>query len=824
MKCRHPGGAAANHGPANFFEFPFETRSKDVCWPNFRLDGLLKKMGDALIFLSHSGEDTPAARELARLLSGHGLRVWLDVEQLTPGDRWGEKLEQALQRASTLIVYVGKSGVRRWVEREVRAGLERSVREAGFRLVPVLGPGSNPEDLPLFLNQYQRLDLRAGWQDAGQLRSLIEGATSRPAGNVSLLPHGRPPFQGLQPFDVEDSLIFFGRETEIEDLLDKLGTKSFLAVVGDSGSGKSSLVRAGLIPALYRGRYDGGRRLTEPWRVAIARPGEDPFGELAKALVDLKPEMRADEKLDFLQGLKHRLPRADGLDNAIAALSLPPRTRTLLVVDQFEELFTFTRAVDAEKERQAKEKRMAYVDALLGAARLESERPAHVVITLRADFYSHCWEHSQLTARLAANQYNVRRANRERLREAIEKPLAIAGASAEAFLVDEILDDVGDAPGNLPLLEHALSQLWDERENGVVTKKGYVKIGKLSGALQTHADRVLKGIGDENRGFARRVFVALTQLGDGTEDTRRRVKKSELAAMGSGSAAATAATDKIIKTLTDERLLTSSGRSDTSAHPAQADDVIEVSHEALIREWSVLRTWLNEGRDELLQERRLADAAAEWEKLKRDSGYLWSGNRLIRAEEWANRHEAGLSGVVREFLNASHRRALADARKAKRARLLISGLTALTILTVIGFLGWTVYEQRQREARLFEDSIVRDRDERLMWTRTDNLENISWNDAEKYCRDLRLGGFQDWHLPEIKQLRKLYDDKNGGVYHVRKPFRLTDYWVWSSEKEGSGSPYASGGRVYFNFSDGSGFFPLASSSTFRALCVRGSGE
>lgn len=185
-------------------------------------------MNNPLIFLSHSGEDTPFARELAQLLRPAGVDVWLDVERLQPGDRWEHKIEDGLRQATAMVLYVGKSGVRRWVDQEVRVALDRSTKEPDFRLIPVLGEGSNPDDLPLFLKQYQWLDLREGWSGASQLKSLIEGATRRHAEGVSLLPSGKSPFRGLQAFDVEDSLLFFGREAEIQELLDKLRVDSFV--------------------------------------------------------------------------------------------------------------------------------------------------------------------------------------------------------------------------------------------------------------------------------------------------------------------------------------------------------------------------------------------------------------------------------------------------------------------------------------------------------------------------------------------------------------------------------------------------------------------
>ena len=154
-------------------------------------------MGGPLIFLSHSGEDTQAAKELARHIEQAGLEVWLDVERLTPGDRWGQKIEEGLLQATALVVYVGKSGVRHWVDQEVRVALDRSTKEQGFRLIPVLGDGSNPEELPPFLKQYQWLDLRQGWSDAAQLKALIEGATRGRPKAFRFCPRGSHPSEGF---------------------------------------------------------------------------------------------------------------------------------------------------------------------------------------------------------------------------------------------------------------------------------------------------------------------------------------------------------------------------------------------------------------------------------------------------------------------------------------------------------------------------------------------------------------------------------------------------------------------------------------------------
>lgn len=660
-------------------------------------------MDRPLVFLSHSGEDTPDARALSRRLIAHGLDVWLDVERLTPGDRWGEKIEQGLRQATALVVYVGKSGVRHWVDQEVWVALDRSTKERDFRLIPVLGEGVNPEQLPLFLQQYHWLDLRAGWTNAGQFKALLEGATGTRAQGVSLLPPGKSPFRGLQFFDVEDSLLFFGRETEIQDLLNKLRTDSFLAVVGDSGSGKSSLVRAGLIPALHRGRFHDGKGWVESWRVAIVRPGDEPFGELAEGLPGLSPSMSEMEKKGFLKDLKEELATTrDGLRNAIASL-VPheSKTRTLLVVDQFEELFTLNRGLDAETEKRQKEKRRAYLDSLFAAARLQTERPVHVLITLRADFYSHCWEHDELTSRMGKNQYNVQRVSAEHLRDAIEKPLALAGAKAQPGLVDALLNDVGDKSSNLPLLEHALSQLWDKRAGSEITYESYTQIGRLSGALEHHANQVLEDLGAENEALARRIFLHLTRVGDGKEDTdtKRRLRKADLIALTGGGNT----TERVLQVLTDARLLISSGevvtpkdgQGDPALESTKTEAQLEVSHEALIRDWPRLKKWVNESRDELLIERRLVEAATDWEEGKRDSSFLWSGSRLTGANEWVRRHQEEVLPLMRTFVDASNSFVDASNRRAKRRLYLIRGLVLMILLMAVSFMGWTTYQARQ---------------------------------------------------------------------------------------------------------------------------------
>jgi energy-coupling factor transporter ATP-binding protein EcfA2 len=492
---------------------------------------------ELIIFLSHSGADTQAAKELAGLLRQGGVDVWLDVERLAAGDVWMDELEAALVRAKHLIVYIGPSGVRNWVGREVRFALHRSIQDRSFRLIPVLGPGADAEALPLFLKQHQWLDLRDGRDPAQELKRLLQSVTGLEPGGISLPPY-QSPFRGLFAFDEEDALLFYGRDKETDQLVKKLALDRFLAVVGDSGRGKSSLVKAGLIPALHGGRLALATGETACWKVCVARPG-DPFREFAESLAQLDSGLSAAESIALVAEAKSQMATGtEGLRNAIAGLRMPRATRVLVVIDQFEELFPTA---------TGKDEQLRYINTLLAAVPTETDHRIHVVITLRADSYLRCRVHPDLAKRIAANQFAVQRMDREQLREAIEKPLALAGIRTEPGLVDTLLNEVGDEPGNLPLLEHVLEQLWERRAVGVISNAAYENIGRLKGSLRNYADHAYETLGNEKkRAIARKILVRLTQLGEGSQDTRRRSTKTELLAAAGGQPEAQEVLDKLV--------------------------------------------------------------------------------------------------------------------------------------------------------------------------------------------------------------------------------------------------------------------------------------
>jgi WD40 repeat protein/DNA-binding winged helix-turn-helix (wHTH) protein len=513
---------------------------------------------------------------------------------------------------------------------------------------------------------------------------------------------GHSPFRGLQVFEPDDAWLFFGRDAETKELVIRLRRSPVVVVIGNSGCGKSSLVRAGLIPALRRGHFlhgdESGNSCIGPekaprsesddsWRIAIIRPSAAPFNYLAEVLPNqLAPELDLGKQAEFIADGRSKLPLGgDTLRDAICALANAAtqesdQTRILLVADQFEEIFALT-ASPQIRER--------YIDALLATSRWDGSVPVHLVLILRADFYSHCLEHSNLSDCLELNVYNVPRMTHEQLRESIEERLTLAGAHAESGLIDSLLEDVGAEPGNLALLEHALSQLW-EKCGGfgcTLTNSTYSKIGRLRGAMNAHADEVYGTITDEGqRELAKKIFLELVHLGEDAPDTRRRARKEDLLLLG-----ASGEIEPLLARLTASRLISMGGE----GHETFA----EVSHEALIREWSTLREWITQNREELRLARRLFQAADEWKSLSSDSGALLQGARLAQGEEWLAGHPAA-PPLVREFLQTSRAaRVAAEKRQLRNQRAAVTRLRWFSSVLVVALLvslsaAWIAYREQ----------------------------------------------------------------------------------------------------------------------------------
>ncbi len=439
---------------------------------------------------------------------------------------------------------------------------------------------------------------------------------------------GEPPFKGLQYFDQADSNLFFGRELLTAKLVHRLSQTQFLSVIiGASGSGKSSLVRAGLIPALKKGDpLLDGRKPPEGsrnWRIHIVTPTVHPLEALAIELTHDSESITAATTLmdDLMQD-----PRSLGLFLARKNSGY----HTLLVLDQFEELFTLCHD---EFEREA------FIDNLLNLVS-PGQSNATLILTLRADFYAHLAQYPELRDAVAQQQEYIGPMTAEELRLAIEEPAKRGHWTFEPGLVDLILRDVGDEPGSLPLLSHALLETWKRRSGHTLTLKGYADAGGVRGAIAHTAETVYQNLSPDEQSVARYIFLRLTELGEGTEDTRRRASFDELMSSAE-NADKRSEVRAVLNSLADARLIT------------LGDDTAEVAHEALIREWPTLREWLNQDRESLRLHRRLTEAAYEWELLGRDPGALYRGAHLAQARAWAELHPNTLNTGERAFLNTS---------------------------------------------------------------------------------------------------------------------------------------------------------------------------
>ncbi len=570
-----------------------------------------------------------------------------DVAQ-SPGTRWQGGLAGGLRASATCAVFIGKDDLDNWESEELDVAQNRAANDRDFRIIPVLLPGLpdpfDPSPLPPFLLSRSWVDFRPGLNDARALNRLlcaIKGIPPGPEyGGSPVATDDRTkaeivPYLGLQTFDEADARLFFGREADVQRLVEKLKAARFLAVIGASGSGKSSLVRAGLVPALRRNALPG----SDQWMIHVFRPGARPLAELALHLVQLRGE---DQRPGALTEMEQELRRDErAMHNAVrlklASLQLKSeeevRRRVLLVIDQFEEVFTLCHDDDERKR---------FLDNLLYASAALDGRSI-VVLTMRADFYYKCAAYGGLSARMAAHQYLVGPMVEENLRQAVEEPARLVGLKIEPELIAEVLAEVSNQPGTLPLLEYALLEVWKRRREGRLTLKAYRESGGVKEALAQRAEAVFTAFSPNQQEIVQRVMLRLTQPGEGTDDTRRRARMSEMLTRPDEREIVA----EVINTLANERLLT------TSADEHAQDQIVDVSHETLIRGWPRLRNWVEEDRAGLRTLLKLNDAAQEWQRENRDEGLLYRGARLAVALEWRARNEGRLSELEREFLVAS---------------------------------------------------------------------------------------------------------------------------------------------------------------------------
>jgi predicted chitinase len=469
------------------------------------------------------------------------------------------------------------------------------------------------------------------------------------------------PFPGLRPFEFHENHLFFGREGQSQQLIVKLSANRFLAAVGASGSGKSSLVRAGMLPALFGGLMTGAG---SAWRAVIMRPGNAPIRNLALALNSrdvFGAEDASNQKLTEIIDATLRRGRT-GLVEAVRLADLPSAENLLVVVDQFEELFRVNQGTNDEQRENDK---AAFVRLLLEAA---SQRvlPIYVVLTMRSDYLGDCSQFWGLPEAVSEGQYLIPRLSRDQLRDAIMGPIAVGGAEVAPRLVNRLLNDVGNDQDQLPILQHALMRTWDRwkqdgkpGEQHALGHYEHEDIGGMANALSNHADEAFNELGNQrSQNVAERVFKCLTEKGPDNREIRRPVTVQEICD------AVQADEREVFAVIETFRRTGRSFLMPPADVPLNADSLIDISHESLIRGWQKLREWVEQEAQSATIYRRLAETAVRYE---RGDDLLLTGPSLRLAQKWREDNKPNLAWARRYHLNFQQTMAFLD--ESVRARL-----------------------------------------------------------------------------------------------------------------------------------------------------------
>jgi DNA-binding SARP family transcriptional activator/WD40 repeat protein len=465
------------------------------------------------------------------------------------------------------------------------------------------------------------------------------------------------PYKGLASFGRSDASLFCGRERLVATLVSKFAVNRFLAVIGPSGSGKSSLVAAGLIPALAAPALPGSDR----WPFLLIRPGADPMTTLTRAFAGLTGQSSSPLR-----------PASDGdadllehLATSVLATARPRGDRVVLIVDQFEELFIACQDPDSRAE---------FIRLL--ATGTSEDGAVSVVIVMRADYYGACAEHPELARMMSRSQMLVTPMTDAELRRVVLEPARRVGLTVEDGLAETIAEDAAAQTGALPLVSTALLETWAAGSGTTLTLAGYLTAGGVRGAVARLAETTWDGFDDAQRAACRRMLLRLADPEGVSSDVRRRAARTELV---SGPTEET-----VLRTLIDRRLLTAS------------EETVEVAHEALLREWPRLVSWLEEDREGRRVHRQLADAATAWQADERDDAGLYRGVRLHAATDWAAAHPGDANPLETDFLatsDAAEERTVRTAvRTTRRLRALAAGLLVLLVAAAVA--GVVAIQQR----------------------------------------------------------------------------------------------------------------------------------
>lgn len=480
------------------------------------------------------------------------------------------------------------------------------------------------------------------------------------------------PFPGLRPFEAEESDLFFGREDDIFELLSRLRHMRFLAVVGASGCGKSSLIKAGLIASLTEGSLPG------EWRVAMLRPWQSPITQLAAALscpgVLEVPSNSADEAAAMVRAILQK--GALGIVETLQRYPLQAGENLLILVDQFEELFTF---MGDAKLAGAQDEARAFVKLLLEVISPKYKQlPVYVALTMRSDFLGNCALLPGLAEAINNGLYLLPQMEREQLRDAIRGPVDLSGAKISERLIDTLINDLRYDTDQLPILQHAMMRLWSQWSidgGDQIDFSQYQKIGELSGTLCNHAEEVFGQLNDQQQQIAEALFRSITQVKDG-KIVRRQTR---LGLIRKSPRLKDVSVAELVDVINEFR---AEGRSFLVPPPRQKIDdetAIDISHESLIRQWKRLRAWVeNEALNQELYQ-QVVEGSRIWASKDRDESYLFIGNRLLEADAWSKRNPGVLNQPENDFLIASQNaysdKLLAQPKKDLGERVVAEGAT-----------------------------------------------------------------------------------------------------------------------------------------------------
>jgi formylglycine-generating enzyme required for sulfatase activity len=627
------------------------------------------------VFLSYSRADWRHAADIDFAFRARDFKPFFDRRNLQPGLPWVRELEEAIATCGAVVVLIGPRGFGDTQQREMDLAFFRQTRDRAFPVVPVFLPEANV-DAPLnFLQVNTWIDFShvAKVSDASdELERLLTALQ----GKRTLADTAREsicPYRGLDAFREEDSALFFGRgaeddpESPIGQLVSKVREYPFVIVVGRSGSGKSSLVYAGLLPALRRER-------DRFWNVLTLRPGPSPLRALAAAFNPRRENEGAAEYAGNIGAEADRLKTGD-----IDLLSHMIRAeldgaegkpgRLLLYVDQWEELYAQgASSRDGKQVAQHTADVTRFIDLLLAAAR---SGLATIVATVRADFYDPLISHRGIQALLPTQQVTIGRMSRCELESTIVEPAKKVGLRFNPpGLVQRILDDTGEDEGMLPLLQYALKEMWVQRIGNAMTGDSYARSGGVREAIRRTADRTFDALSPEDQGAARQIFILLVTPGEGQENTRLRANMPTQLRLR-----------KVVDQFAGPRTRLLVTGSDSAQRPT-----VEVAHEALIRTWPRLREWVDANREKLRSRSAILQAQIEWERNgRRDDLLLPAGFQLERARALLADPGVIVIDELQDFITLSAKRA---AQAWARTRLLLASIFALLVGVIAGLVGW----------------------------------------------------------------------------------------------------------------------------------------